>query len=119
MVLTVNVFDDAPAATVTLAGTVAAASLLTNGTVVAVWPRALKVTVPVAELPPKTARGFKLRVETVTEVGVGSVLVELVKTSRAALAPLTCNAMSGLASPLKSAETITPPPTLESGGGIK
>ena len=45
-VVTVKLADDAPAATVTLAGTVAAALLLARVTTVAAGAAALKVTVP-------------------------------------------------------------------------
>lgn len=54
LVLTVNVADDAPAATVTDAGTVADALLLARLTTVADGAAALNRTVPRTEFPPVT-----------------------------------------------------------------
>jgi len=71
-VLTVNVVDVAFAATVTLAGTVAAAVLLlfsvTTSPPVGAGP--LSVTVPVDDAPPVTVVGLKL-----TELGAGGLTV--------------------------------------------
>jgi hypothetical protein len=60
LVLTVNVALVAPAATVTLGGTVAAAVLLLESATVAPPAGAarLSVTVPVEEFPPVTLVGF-------------------------------------------------------------
>lgn len=64
LVVTVNVAVVAPAATVTLAETVAAALLLESATTAppggATLPR---VTVPVDELPPTTVVGLSVRFE--------------------------------------------------------
>ena len=72
LVLTVKVAMVAPARTVTLAGTVAAAVLLlervTDAPPVGAGP--LRVTVPVEELPPVTLAGLRLNEETVAGVTV-------------------------------------------------
>jgi|SRR5271157_4819555 len=61
VVVTVKVAVVAPAATVTLAGTVAEALLLPSVTAAPpVGAALLKVTVPVEEAPPVTVVGFKL-----------------------------------------------------------
>jgi hypothetical protein len=74
LVLTVNVAVVAFAATVTLAGTVAAAMLLllsvTDSPAVGAAP--FNVTVPVDEPPPVTVVGLRL-----TEVGTGAATVRL------------------------------------------
>ena len=64
----------APAATVTLAGTCAAAVLLLDRATTAppVGAGEFNVTVPVDEVPPITDVGFKL-----TELAVGAVTVRL------------------------------------------
>lgn len=54
VVLMVKAADDAPAATVTLAGTVAAGLLLARFTTVADGAAALNLTVPCTEFPPTT-----------------------------------------------------------------
>ena len=73
LVVTVNVAVVAPAATVTLAGTCAAAVLLldraTTDPPVGAGP--FNVTVPVDEVPPITDVGFKL-----TEPATGAVTVK-------------------------------------------
>jgi hypothetical protein len=64
VVLTVNVAVVAPAATVTLAGTVAAALSLDSATTAPPEGAELpSVTVPVEELPPLTVVGFRARIE--------------------------------------------------------
>jgi hypothetical protein len=62
------------AATVTLAGTLAAAVLLLDRVTTAPPAGAgpVKVTVPVEEVPPTTEAGFK-----VTELGAGAVIVKV------------------------------------------
>ena len=59
-----KLLDCEPAGTVMLAGTVAAGLLLVIATVVAAWAIAVSVTVPVEELPPVTAAGFKDKLAT-------------------------------------------------------
>jgi hypothetical protein len=73
VVVTVNVAEVAPAATVTLAGTCATVVLLLDKVMTAPAPAAgpFKVTVPVDVVPPITeAAGFK-----VTEVSVAALIV--------------------------------------------
>ena len=72
VVVTVNVALVAPAATVTFAGTCAAAVLLLVSATAAPPAGAapLKVTVPVEEIPPVTLDGLKLRPE-----GIGALTV--------------------------------------------
>ncbi len=74
VVVTVNVAVVDPAATATLAGTVAAPVLLLVSVTTAppVGAALLKVTVPVEEVPPVTADGLKLR-----DDKVGGVMVRL------------------------------------------
>jgi hypothetical protein len=76
VVATVNVAVVAPAATVTLAGTCAAAVLLLDRATTAppVGAGALNVTVPVDELPPVTDVGFKLTELTTDAVTVNVAL---------------------------------------------
>src|SRR5258707_13704412 len=71
LVLTVNVALVAPAATVTLGGTVAAAVLLLESATVAPPAGAarLSVTVPVEEFPPVTLVGFSESDERETGAG--------------------------------------------------
>src|SRR5712691_1383000 len=71
LVLTVNVALVAPAATVTLDGTVAAAVLLLESAIVPppVGAAPLNVTVPVEEFPPVTLVGFSEREERETDTG--------------------------------------------------
>ena len=69
VVLTVKVPEVAPAATVTLAGTVADALLLARVTVVAAGAAALSVTVPCAAFPPVTEVGFSVTAATVSGAG--------------------------------------------------
>ena len=73
-VVTVNVAVLAPAATVTLASTVAAAVLLLLSvtTAPAVGAGQFSVTVPVEEIPPGTDVGLKL-----TELGTGAFTVNV------------------------------------------
>jgi hypothetical protein len=72
LVLTVKVALVAPAATVTLDGTVAALVLLLESVTVAppAGTASLKVTVPVEEFPPVTVAGFSETEERETEAGV-------------------------------------------------
>jgi hypothetical protein len=79
-VLTVKLADEAPAATVTLDGTLAALLLLARATAVAVCTFALNVTVPVELLPPVMVLGFKLKDEIVAG---GGVPVEFISTYKA------------------------------------
>jgi hypothetical protein len=67
----VNVPDDAPAAIVTLAGTVARVLLLARLTTVAAGALALNVTVPCTLFPPTTELGFSARAATVNAGGGG------------------------------------------------
>jgi hypothetical protein len=69
IVLTVKLPEDAPAATVTLAGTVADALLLASVTVVGAGAAALSVTVPWTAFPPVTVLGFSDTAETVSGAG--------------------------------------------------
>jgi len=71
LVLTVNVAAVAPAATVTLEGTVAAVVLLLESATVAPPAGAapLNVTVPVEEFPPVTLVGFSVSEERETGAG--------------------------------------------------
>jgi len=64
VVVTANVTEVAPAATVTLAGTCAAAVLLLDSVTIAppVGAAWVNVTVPVDEVPPTTEVGFKVTV---------------------------------------------------------
>ena len=71
LVLTVKVAPVAPAETVTLAGTLAAALLLESATCAPPAGAApLKVTVPVEEFPPVTLVGFSEIEERETDAGV-------------------------------------------------
>ena len=81
-VLTVNVADDAPAATVTDAGTVADGLLLARVTTVADGAVALSLTVPWTEFPPLTDVALKLTDESESGVGVGVAGVIVTITSR-------------------------------------
>ncbi len=68
VVVTVKVAVVAPTATVTLAGTVAAALLLDSVTTAPpVGAALLKVTVPVDEVPPVTEVGFSVTDDTADE----------------------------------------------------
>ena len=122
VVLTVKFADDAPAATVTLAGTVAAALLLANRTAAAVWTFAFNVTVPVTAFPPVTVLGFNINAETVTGAGGGgggAAPVVFIKLLKPGLAPPTPKATSGLPSPLKSLAVMKTPPILDLSGGTR
>ena len=106
--------------------------LLLMATVVAAGATAVRVTVPVDELPPVTVVGFKDRLATLRTgvavgvggggvgVGGGTPPVVLVKTSIVGVpAPPSTKAMSGLASAFQSLVMITMPPVLEPGGGTR
>ena len=69
VVLTAKLAEDAPAATITLAGTVADALLLAMVTVVAAGAAALSVTVPWTALPPVTVLGFNVTAVSVSGAG--------------------------------------------------
>jgi hypothetical protein len=71
LVLTANVALLAPAATVTLAGTLAAVVLLLDSVIVAPPAGAapLSITVPVEEFPPLTLVGFSVIEERATDAG--------------------------------------------------
>ena len=73
VVVTVKFALVAPAATVTLAGTLATAVLLLESDTTAppLGAAALKVTVPVDALPPVTLLGLRLKAESVDPVGGG------------------------------------------------
>jgi hypothetical protein len=71
VVLMLKVADDAPAGTVTLAGTEARALLLVRLTVVAAEAAALKVTLPWAVLPPVSEVGVSVKADSVIEPGGG------------------------------------------------
>ena len=78
LVVTVNVAAVAPAATVTLAGTRAAAVLLLESTTIAppAGAAALSVTVPVEDCtPPTTLVGFSVNDERVGDGGATDVTV--------------------------------------------
>lgn len=72
----------APAATVTLAGTRAAALLLASVTTVAEGAAALNVTIPCAVFPPTTEAGDNVNDESVTGAGAGVPRVTVTDTSR-------------------------------------
>ena len=74
-VLTVKFAEDAPAPTVTLAGTVAAALLLARVTTVAAAAAALNLTVPCTEFPPTTEVAANVTAANVTGVGAGAAAV--------------------------------------------
>lgn len=82
VVLTVNVADDAPAATVTDAGTVADALLLARLTIVADGAAALNLTVPCREFPPVTEVAFNKTDDKLSGVGTGAEGVTVTVTSR-------------------------------------
>ncbi len=74
-VVTVNVAEEDPAGTVTLAGAVALALSLDNATVIPPSGAApVKVTVPVVDVPPVTAAGFMLTPASAAGVIVKSAL---------------------------------------------
>jgi hypothetical protein len=79
LVVTVNVADVLPAATVTLVGTVAAAVLLLERLTTAPPAGAtpLRVTVPVEGVPPVTLVGFSETDDAVTVTGAVTVRVAL------------------------------------------
>ena len=81
-VLTVNVADDAPAATVTEAGTVADALLLASVTTVADVAAALSLTVPWTELPPVTDVALNVKAASESGAGVGVPGVTVTEVSR-------------------------------------
>jgi hypothetical protein len=85
LVLTVNVALVAPAATVTLEGTLAAVVLLLESVTCAPPDGAgpLNVTVPVEELPPVTLAGFSESEE--REVGAGAEVEDNSKSQIAGL----------------------------------
>src|ERR1043165_5696357 len=114
----VKVLELEPAGTTTLAGTMAAALLLAIATVVAAWATAVRVTVPVEELPPVTVVGFNDKLA--TPIGGGTPPVVLVRTSISGVpAPPSTKAMSGLASAFQSPAIIMIPPLLDPGGGTR
>lgn len=81
-VLTVNVADDAPAATVTDAGTVAEALLLASVTRVADGAVALSLTVPCTVFPPVTEVALNVTDESESGGGVVVPGVTVTVTSR-------------------------------------
>lgn len=82
LVLTEKVAVVAPAATVALAGTCAAAVLLLDNVTTAppVGAAPLRVIVPVDDAPPMTLVGFKLTNDNVTVVGGVTVSVAVLVT---------------------------------------
>ena len=72
VVLTVKVADVAPAATVTLAGTEAAALLLARLTTVAAGAAAFNVTLPWTAFPPTTVLDVNVNDDNASGVGVGA-----------------------------------------------
>ena len=82
VVLTAKLADDAPAATVTLAGTVAAGLLLARVTMVAAGAAALNLTVPCAALPPTTVVDDNVSADNESGVGVGAAGVTVTVTFR-------------------------------------
>ena len=82
VVLTVKLADLAPAATVTLAGTEAAALLLASVTSVADGAAALSVTVPRTELPPTTELDPRVSADNVSGAGAGTPGVTVTMRSR-------------------------------------
>ena len=117
VVLTVKLADEAPAATVTLDGTVAAALLLDSRTVVAAWAFMFNVTIPVEVVPPVAELGFMVKDK--SAAGAGCVPVVFIRTFRELPAPLTPKAMSGLPSPLKSLEVMKMLPSLVTAVGLR
>jgi hypothetical protein len=109
LVLTVKVAVVAPAETVTLDGTEATAVLLLESWTTAppLGAGALRVTVPVEELPPATLAGFNVRERLPAWVAVVLINTETV------FAVLSATARSSLPSPLKSptATAAGPSPT--------
>jgi len=105
LVLTGKVALVAPSGTVTLAGTVAAASLLARETTApSRGAGALSVTVPVEERPPVTLVGPRLSEERMAGVlFIGVLLISIAMTSRTGPnATAVVTARSSLPSPLKS-----------------
>ena len=82
VVLTVNVADEEPAATVTDAGTVADALLLARLTTVADGAAALSLTVPCTEFPPVTEVALNVTDDKLSGVGTGADGVTVTVTSR-------------------------------------
>ena len=83
LVVTVKLALVEPAATVTLAGTVAAVLLLESETTAPPDGAApVRVTVPCAELPPRTLVGLSVSVERVTEAGGGGGAPRLISKER-------------------------------------
>ena len=71
VVLMVKFAEDAPAGTVTLAGTVAAALLLARDTTVGAGAAALNLTVPWTEFPPTTEVDAKVSDDNESGAGTG------------------------------------------------
>ena len=89
MVVRVNVAVELPAATVTLAGTIAEELLLDSATgLPPVGAGAFSVTVPVDELPPTTIAGF---IATATSVAPWPAARDKVTLEFAAMETLSCN----------------------------
>jgi hypothetical protein len=82
VVLTMKLAELAPAATVTLAGTLATALLLASVTTVADGATALNVTVPWTELPPTTELAANVSADSVSGAGVGVPGVTVTVRSR-------------------------------------
>ena len=82
VVLMIKLAELAPAETVTLAGTLAAALLLARLTTVADGAAALKVSVPCTEFPPTTEEDDNVNEASVSGSGVGVPRVTVTVTSR-------------------------------------
>ena len=118
VVLTVNVAVVAPAATVTLAGTVAAAVLLLESDTTAppLGAAALKVTVPVEEAPPTTLVGLTVTAESADAAGGVTVSVALRFTPAYAAVMVTGVELATVVVVIPKAALAAPPATVTVAG---